>query len=249
MKLAVISPVYHEQDLLKQFLDHYAPEADAIVLVTHGAADPSLEIAAAYPRVTVWKYSAAEEDDDVGRQEAMLAKKRECAGRFDFVILPDCDEFIVAKAGGSLKATLETHRDRHLFGTDGYQMLAQPHDPPYNPAMPLTQQRKCGVRSSWYCKPIIVRPEFETSYSWGRHRVNGVRQEDIDDPTKAVFYLLHYAFIDEEVCVRRGLMRAARQSARNLAEGHSRHYHGVTERQLRESYRRAVANRAERLPI
>lgn len=224
-KLAAIVAVYNENDFLDQFLMHYYQECDQIfVLDNESHPIPALDIAAAFisdhgngvNKIKVESFATGGKFDTARKQAELMRIKRECIKKFDYVMILDCDEFVVPKAGGRIKDHLGKE---DVYATQGWNMYCYPGDPVYDPLIPLTQQRKRGVENRHYAKPIIVKPEFPATYSPGCHYIFGMDQ--VSPPDQAIFNLLHYRGYDLDVYVRRSVERAKRIEVHNPVDGPS----------------------------
>jgi hypothetical protein len=242
LRLAAITAVYNENDFLDQFLMHYHHEVDEIfVLDNESFPIPAEEIVAAYtldhlgatPKIDVRFFSTNGKFDTARKQAELMKVKKECAGKFDYVMILDTDEFVVPKAGGSIKDHL---KGADVYATQGWNMYCYPGDLPYNPLVPLKEQRKRGVENRHYAKPIIVKPEFRVEYSPGCHYIFGMDQ--VSPPDQAIFNLLHYRGYDEDVYVRRSIERAKRIDVHNPVDGPSvgGYYWGGDEGTFRAKY-------------
>jgi hypothetical protein len=226
LKLAAIVAVYNEDDFLSQFLMHYSPECDAIfVLDNESTPVPASDIVGefaldglvSHPPIIVEKFSTGGKFDTARKQTELMRKKSEAIGKFDYVMVLDCDEFIVPKAGGRIKDHLGKE---NIYATHGINIYSYPGDPPYDPLVPLTQQRKRGVENYHYSKPVIVRPEHSVTYSPGCHYImSPTDNPQVLPPDQAPFWLLHYRGFDEEVYVRRSMERAKRIDVHNPVDG------------------------------
>jgi len=242
LKLAAIVAVFNENDFLDQFLMHYHNEVDQIfVLDNESFPVPAEEIVGAYtldclgacPKIDVRFFSTGGKFDTAKKQDELMKVKRECVGKFDYVMILDCDEFVVPKGGGRIKDKLG---NEDVYATQGWNMYCYPGDPAYDPLIPLTQQRKRGVENRHYAKPIIVKPEFRADYSPGCHYIHGLDQ--VSPPDQALFNLLHYRGYDENVFVRRSMERTKRVEALNPVDGASvgGYYWGGDEGSFRLKY-------------
>ena len=141
-RVAVVSTVHNEEDLIVAFLEHYfGLGAGAIVLLANDCTDRTLELAARFPAASVERLDSGGELDCALRRDALDARRRSLAGRFDWVLLVDADEFLVPKEGG-LKETLLRHAGRAVLGSEGWDVVQRPGEPPYDPARPLLRQRR-----------------------------------------------------------------------------------------------------------
>jgi len=255
MKLAVICSVYNEEALLPQFLDYYSPQVDTVFLLDNESTDATRLIAMRYPNVEVSSYGSGGKFSDLALSEAYDRKRAECAGRFDYVILADCDEFVVPKFGASLAEAVQAATPQlgsglyaEFFWTQGFNMWASPEEAAFDPSRSILTQRRTGIPSPIYSKPCVIRPESPLKYEHGRHNF---RWHDGLKPTSfdfARFFLLHYIGFDEEVYVRRALDRTSRFSEENVQMRTSVQYLDQTEESYRENFR-ANATSPEAMPV
>lgn len=222
--LAAITAVYNEADFLPQFLAHYGQECDHLFVLDNESDPPAstmvdeavMDCMGGCSKIEVEIFKTGGKFDTRKKQQALLEKKRQCVGKFDYVLILDCDEFVVAKDGRPIKESLG---DRPIYGTHGINMYGYPDDPPYNPGLPLFHQRRRGIENRHYSKPIIVRPEYPVTYSQGCHYVVGEQYPQVCPPEAALFYLLHYRGFDEEIFVRRSMERPKRIEVWNPVDG------------------------------
>lgn len=243
MKVAVICAIYNEEILLPQFLDYYSPQVDTVFLLDNESTDRSRFIACGYPNVVVSSYSSGGEFSDVALSEAYNRKRRECAGKYDYVILADCDEFIVPKGGLPIVAAIEQAQlnpalglRTEFFWTHGWNMWPTPGEPPYDPARPILEQRTTGIESRIYSKPCIIRPESLLEYEHGRHNFKGHDEWKPEKFDEAKFYFLHYIGFDENVYAKRGMDRTTRFAQSNVQMRTSVQYLDKNEESYRKTF-------------
>jgi hypothetical protein len=233
-RVAVATIAHNEEDLIAPFLEHYfAMGADTAFLVDNDCTDRTLERARRFPAVVVSGLDSDGQLDDVLRAGAFQRLREGCAGRFDFVILLDTDEFLVPKGGRGLKEALARHDGQEVLGAEGYDVVQGPGEAPYDHSRPLLAQRRWGVPNPGYNKPVVLRPEGPARLSPGQHYLLGPRPY----PPVCPFYLLHVAGFDEAVFLRRRLQMVARQGALNIMRGYGRQYARPTEADLRARWR------------
>lgn len=244
MKVAVICAIYNEEILLPQFLDYYSPQVDTVFLLDNESTDRSRYIACGYPNVVVSTYSSDGKFSDIALSEAYNRKREECVGKYDYVILSDCDEFIVPKSGLSIVQAIEQAQlnpalglRTEFFWTHGWNMWPMPGEPPYDPARPLLQQRTTGIESRIYSKPCIIRPESLLEYEHGRHNFKGRDEWKPEKFDEAKFYFLHYIGFDEDVFVKRGMDRTTRFAEANVKMRTSVQYLDKNEETYRKIFR------------
>ena len=142
--VAVVSTVHNEEDLIAPFLEHYfGMGVGAIILLANDCTDRTLERTARYSGVEVVPLDSGGELDCALRRDALDARRRALAGRFDWVLLVDADEFLVPKEGG-LQETLLRHDGRDVLGSKGWDVMQGPDEPPFDPSAPLLPQATVG---------------------------------------------------------------------------------------------------------
>src|SRR3990172_7964315 len=176
LKLAVITSVYNESDLLYQFLRHYTDQVDTIFVLDNESTDGSTSMCHNFPNVELSSYATGGKFDDKKKHATVLEKGKACAGSYDYVIYIDSDEFIVPKNSLSIRDTIECSGKKDIYGTEGWNIYEYPDDKPYDPTQPVLSQRQRGVPNEWYSKPCIVRPGW---WPHGRAITTGERQKRI----------------------------------------------------------------------
>lgn len=209
MKIRVVVPVFNEEKLLPHFLAHYERFADSILVWDNGSTDRTREIAKAHPLVKLMEFRT-EGYDEAAVLEVLHQTKGASYGRFDWLMFPDCDEFIRARDPGRERELLEGAPEQ-VIAADGYCMIATPWDAPIDLARPLIPQRTWGWKSRNYSKPIIIRPTLDGDFCPGKHGIKGLKV-DPDDR----FLLLHLEMIDFNLLVYR-------KNRRELSESNKRH--------------------------
>ena len=224
--LAAITAVYNEDDLLPQFLRHYGKECDAIFVMDNESTSKSatsvvLEYTSrnlehSSPYIKVDSFSTNGRFDTVAKQEALMDVKEKAVGKFDYVMILDCDEFIVARDGKPIRSHLG---DEPIYPTQGINLYEYPWDPPYDPRRPLIAQRRRGIHNPHYSKPVIVKPEHPVNYSPGCHFATGSPHLTADSD-KTPFLLLHMRGAVKDIYLKRALDRTSRVDAGNPVDGH-----------------------------
>lgn len=244
MKLAVIVPVYNEARILPAFLAHYCPQVERVFVLDNESTDATASIADSFKNVERTIFKTGDTLNDRIQHEAMMQKRLECIGRFDYVLLVDADEFVHPKGGGRIDAELMRQPTHDIYGTHGYCMVQGRDEGSYDPAAPLFAQRRTGREDRENgSKPIIVRPDAEIWYGVGRHKTARLgRGKFIEwfrpaiDRATSPFFLLHFAGLDEETFVNRRLSRIRRLSKENRENDMGAHYFAGDEGTLRAEF-------------
>ena len=199
---------------------------DTVFLADNESTDDSVEKAIqGHSNVVVSSYSSGGRFDEQLKQKILHQKRAECAGKYDYVLLLDNDEFVVPKGGRLIRETIEAAGSPDVLGTDGWSIFGYPGDAPYDPSKTLFEQRRWGLPQDYYSKPIVCRPGADLKFNLGNHiieNIPGCR------PKVVPFWLFHYKGFDEEISIARTLRLASRLV---YCPGHT--YLNITEKDLR----------------
>lgn len=220
MTLAAIVSVHNEAAMLPFFLDHYRAEGvDRFFVLDNFSTDGSVDAVRGLPDVLVFTYGRPEQMDDDAKIDAVETVKRSIAasGAFDYVVTPDCDEFLVATGGGTLKDHVSAHAEP-LYASTGYCMVEADGDAPLVAGVRLTEQRRHGYPDPNYNKPILCAAEAPVHWAPGFHTatLGGVPFV----PQYSDLTLLHYVAHDRETAVARRLRSIERTREVCAARGH-----------------------------
>jgi len=208
MKIATVTAVYNEEDLIGQYLRHYEPQVDKIFLLDNGSSDRTLEIARTCPKVEVSSFHTPEGIPfDGPKHVAVMDRFNRCRGEYDYVLLVDADEFIISRVGGPIREILEKLPEISVFRTNGFSMVTLAEDLPYDPLKPLPEQRRVGFPDKLYSKPCIARPYAFPIFARGIHSVAGITAQKI---SVGAFLLLHYPGPTDEIFLKRRLGKEPR---------------------------------------
>lgn len=240
MKTATITPVWNEAFLLPQFLAHYAPQVDRMILLDNESDDGCLEEATKWPNVEIRTYQSGGVYRDDLKHKAVEGGRHSLVGQVDLVLLVDVDEFILPKDFRPLRQALGSIKDE-ITWTHGWNMFKRPEEAPYDASVSLLKQRAAGVESSIYSKPIIVRPEAELTFLPGFHEIKEIPTPPIEKKRESPFLFLHYIGIDEDFYVERSVSRVRRMSKENIRNHWALHYIDADENTFRQRFREEAA--------
>jgi len=147
MRLAAICPVYNEEDLLPHFLDFYCRQVDTVLLLDNESTDRTAELARGRANVVVSTFNTENTFNDRMQHEELVKRRGECVGVYDYVLIVDCDEFVLPKGGGTLKECIERQSPADAYGTHGFRMIQGPGEGQYNPSVGLLEQRRWGWKA------------------------------------------------------------------------------------------------------
>jgi hypothetical protein len=244
LRVAVITVVHNEEDLILGFLDHYRSlGVDTYFVIDNESNDRTVDLARAVPNVVLSKLETGGTADELLRYSAINRARASCMGQYDYVILADVDELLVPKEGW-LKDTLTQHADQNVLGCTGFEVVLGPGERPFDRSQGLLKQRGWGLLNPEEDKPIVVRPEAPIRLSIGMARIDGpVRQ-----PPVTPFWLYHFANFDEVLYYKRKRRMIQRQGERNRRLGLVPQYANCTEADLQRRWM-ALANHPQRHPL
>jgi|SRR5579884_3157019 len=232
-RVAVISTVHNEEDLIVAFLEHYfGLGVDLVWLLANDCTDRTLELARRHPNIVVSDLDSGGRLDCAVRRDALERCRAACAGRYDWVLPVDADEFVVPKDGG-LKGTLRRHAGQAVLGTEGFDVVQGAGEPAFDPALPPLAQRRFGLASVDYSKPVVLRPEARVRLGVGLHCLEG----PMPRPAVCPFHLFHLAAFDEGLFLKRRRRMTARQGEANVRHGYSVQHTNQSEDDLRRRWR------------
>jgi len=147
-------------------------------------------------------------------RDTIQAKQHELIERYDVVLITDVDEIVAPDPSrGTLGDYIEQF-DKEFVNCVGYELLHQPDsEPPFQPELPILQQRHHWFPNFAYSKPVLARVPME--WHLGFHaRMDG--RADFDTS----LHLIHLHRMDYDVCLaRHRLRRGLAWSERDLAKG------------------------------
>jgi glycosyltransferase involved in cell wall biosynthesis len=205
MKILGCAPIYNEEIMLPHFLSHYRKLCDRIILWDNGSTDHSPKIAAEFKEVEVRPFET-DGYDEAAILGLLTRTKIEAKGEFDWILLLDCDEFII----GNLKEVVETAKS-DVLAPLGFSLVQAPWEDRLDPSRPPLDQRSFGWRSVRYSKPILMRPRAKIELRPGRHDVLSDNYEVAWSPDIA---LVHAEMIDFDLWRYRKNRRPLSESTR-----------------------------------
>jgi len=204
MRIVVCSMCYNERDMLPFYLRHYETIANEIHVWDDRSNDGSRELLAGHPLVKLHEW---DEDNGIS-EDSFLRLAHETyptfAGKFEWVIWPDIDEFVYHR---SLKFILaEALQSRcKILATTGYVMMHEglPKD---DGTSQIWQLAPNGIYSLVYSKPIVFQPDVRLQWIRGKHGLENTPTNPVDVGLK----LLHYRYLGYEYTRQRHARNYAR---------------------------------------
>jgi glycosyltransferase involved in cell wall biosynthesis len=242
MKIAAIAPMYNEEILLPHFLRHYACFCDRIILLDNGSNDRSLEIAKKHPKVEIRHFTTKGYDEHAVL--TLLAKTKKELAAYDWLMFPDIDEFLMTKPPLQERDLLAAST-ADILVAEGYCLVERAGDPPFDPELPISRQRRWAYWAKSYCKPIIMRASVEMTFGPGKHALipgAGVVVQKVSP-----FVLVHAETIDFKFWQYRKNRRPL--SRRNIENGWSVGRFCKTRAQHMKLWQQALQNPLQGLPV
>lgn len=218
MRLAGVSIVRDEADIIEAWVRHNLFFLDHIYIVDDGSTDQTTHILNILLReglpisVTTEKSPAAYHQ---GQRTTALVEHAMSATAWDFVFPLDGDEFIVAEDRAALEADLEALGGYRLGGLNPRHYLMTDQDDPAEPC-PLTRLRHVAVHDPYIFKVVVPgRLACERGFAVvdGNHRAT---KWDVALPTTLLpnVQLAHFPARSEAQLVSKGLAGYLRWTAR-----------------------------------
>ena len=217
------SVCWNEERILPHFMAYYRSFVDQFTFYDNGSTDSTLKLLAAYPNVTVVETGRGGVFDEGANLNIKNTAWKASAGKADFVVVCDMDEFLFHPHVSVLLTLMKKHGFTVLKPC-GFQMVSE-HLPAYDGKTLLTEFVTTGVEDAHnYSKTVLFDPNriTEIHFSPGCHRSRpeGIVKIFRSDHAK----LLHYKYVDRGEILRK--MRTYREtlSAESRERGWGGHY-------------------------
>lgn len=229
MRVELITMWYNEEDFAPFFLKHYSWVDKINLIIDADTNDKTVEIAKAYPNVSIEYFKFPDMMDDVLKTNKINSKYKEIDA--DWVIVVDSDEFIFDEFNDpDIRYFLNNIWNENVVKCKLFDVFKHIHEYPLDVHVSIPLQRRHGKLDNNYFKPSIVRGRLrDVEFSVGHHRVNLDSNDDV--------FLLgaHWAMVDYDIAVKRRIYgRKLRQSQFNLNHGFTFQHHHVTEEQIQK---------------
>jgi adenylylsulfate kinase-like enzyme len=213
-KIRVVTAVYNEETFLPHFLRHYEAFADSIVVWDNGSSDRTRELVASHPLVELRTFETDGFDEEACVR-VLEETRRESEGAYDWCVIADCDEFLVGR-GIPVRTVIE-RAEAEILVPFGYCLVEAPWDIGLDLSREIIPQRRFGVRSPAYSKPVIMRPSAKARLGPGKHHV------DLEGPCRMArapsLALVHLDMVDRRLWEYRKNRR--KLNPESAAKGHN----------------------------
>jgi len=216
------APCRNEQRILPYFMAHYGPFVDRFFIYDNMSTDATRALLAGYPNVEIVPLDTGGRFAHAERERMKNHAWKASAGKADFVLVCDVDEFLYHPHLDVLLALMKRH-GYTMLRPHGYQMACEKL-PDYD-GSPITARVTVGMDvASHYSKTILFDPNRveEIHFSQGCHcsRPEGRIKTFHSNHAK----LLHYKYVDRDEILRKTRTYRANVSQESLAKGYGRHY-------------------------
>lgn len=166
MKILVFCLTHNCSDVLPFFLRHYDTFADEISVWDDKSTDRTLEILLSHPKVVLrtWPHETGiDEDIFLAHWQEWYPK---ADGRFDWVLIPDVDEFIYSP---DMLGTLALAKSVgiEVIKPRGYNLVGDGF--PKDDGRQIYEINPMGVPAPVYGKPVIFQPHIKINWIRGKH--------------------------------------------------------------------------------
>ncbi len=216
------APCRNEQRILPYFMAHYGPFVDRFFIYDNMSTDATRALLAGHPNVEIVSLDTGGQFAHVERERMKNHAWKASAGKADFVLVCDVDEFLYHPHLDVLLALMKRH-GYTVLRPHGYQMACEKL--PEFDGTPITARVQAGMDvASHYSKTILFDPNRvkEIHFSQGCHcsRPEGRIKTFHSNHAK----LLHYKYVDRDEILRKTRTYRANVSPESLAKGYGRHY-------------------------
>ena len=181
LKVWAYATIWNEEKMLDFYLKHYSQFCEKIVFFDNESDDKSHAIINSYPNTEIRSYSTGGTFDDHAHLALKHMAVEESIGNCDYVIIGDCDEFIVHE---DLTGFLQEHLGKTaVFFPAGFQMAST--------EFPSTEGQiydhiKTGEPSPWYSKPIMLNPNMIHELAW----VEGCHEFEYNNHVGEIYHVV-----------------------------------------------------------
>ena len=197
-RAAVVTIVHNEAFFLPIWLRYYSRffAPDDIYVLDHDGTDGSAD-SDSFVRIPV----SHETVDHTWMRDTVQALQHELLERYEAVVVTDVDEIVVPDPRVATLGEYIEHSTADFVNCRGVEIVhVRDEEPPYDPTLPILDQRHHWKWNAWYDKPALARVPM----SWipGFH----MRSDSAANPD-ANLYLVHLHRLDYHACRQRHLSR------------------------------------------
>ena len=218
MRVDLYTILRNEEKILPYYLRHYSQFVDKIFVFDDDSTDRTKEILSQNSKVTILKPEMHGIDDHYFRSLYATAFRTRSKGAADWVICVDADEIIYHP---DILSILQKCKNEgfSIIKCEGWTMFSDSF--PQNGDQ-IYDEIKTGVPDVWQGKPVILSPEINIKFHYGRHNVY-LLEEGLRIAESTGIKLLHYRYLGDQYCEERHLNNTERLSEKNRRGKLGRH--------------------------
>lgn len=199
MKILSILITHNAAEILPFHFRHYDQFVDEYWVFDDHSTDGTQELLKANPRVKLLEYDQPEGLYEEINQFLIYREYPKAIGKFDWVMVPDPDEFIVANGTtpteccGGIKPVMEAAKadDIGVIITSGFNLLG-PEFPKDDGHSQIYELNPTGVRAPIYSKPIVFRPEITVRFMRGKHQLEHCNPKSYMSPRLKLLHARYF---------------------------------------------------------
>ena len=226
MKIHAYIIAYNEEKLLPFTLDYYSTFCEKIFINDNYSTDSSDEIYKKYDKVIVRKFDTQSTQDEIITRDLKSGeyKKYSRNSDVDWVMTPDCDEFIYHP---NLIEILTEYKEKGITvaKTSGHEMVSLTF-PEYDGELLTTKIKIGSEKMPNLSKSIIFNPNIDIDFAPGAHSFtsNNAILSPNDD-----LKILHYKCLSKEYVIEIYKERFKRLSQSSRMNSWNVHYSNVNQ--------------------
>ena len=172
MKILSILITHNCAEILPFHFRHYDQFVDEYWVFDDHSTDGTREILKANPRVKVLEYDQPEGLYEETNQFLICREYPKAVGKFDWVMVPDPDEFLIAFGWHPQRELFRDALalDYEVIKSEGFNLIGDsfPQDDGKSQIYVLNPM---GVRAPVYDKPIVFQPHINIRWMRGKHQL------------------------------------------------------------------------------
>lgn len=169
MNIAVLTMTFDCVEVVPFFLRHYETFAGKIIVWDDSSKDGTRELLSNHPLVDLrdWtKESGIHEDVFLQHWQEEYPELRDS---FDWVMIPDSDEFLLPMPGRTMRETLNHAELWDVIPAIGFNLVGPCF--PKDDGRQIYEINPMGVHAPTYNKPICFKPWADIKWTRGRHKL------------------------------------------------------------------------------
>jgi len=230
-KLAVLTHVRDEKDMLPLWLAHYKKHVpkESLYVIDHDSVDGSTEGL----DVEVIKASNGGEACESFKTRNIMDIQSQLLEKYEYVLYVDADEFVFPSDKYTDLVDFINQNDEEVYVFKAWEPIEVEGEVPIDWTSKLMKQRKKGVWHDIICKPALSR--IPLLWCDGQHHSN--QQMGGFSNAREDLFMIHLHRIDKQKNMERHAMRSsAKYSATNEERNYCNHWKKIKGKEFDEWY-------------